>query len=186
MCHKRVILFCHPLSEPAQLDGVGQLRSIVTPGEPLKEDVMHFLLMPTWCLQKEGHSLRERKTTLLSLAPSTVKTWYSYSVQMPKLSGWSCIHSDCIRLNTFVNNIYIHLWSLWFQAWRKVRIHAITHIHLWTSELKLGKWKGTLKWKGTPKENEKEGFQCLEHSNWTICIPLNHFCSENFPSFSLS
>ena len=95
-------------------------------------------------LQKEGHSLRERKTSLLSLAPSTVKTWYSYSVQMPKLSGWSCIHSDCIRLNTFVNNIYIHLWSLWFQAWRKVRIHAITHIHLWTSELILDKWKGTL------------------------------------------
>merc|ERR1712117_643580 len=61
-------------NEPAQLDGVGQLRAIVTPGEPLKEDVMHFLLMPMRCLQKEGHSLRERKTSLLSRAPSTVKT----------------------------------------------------------------------------------------------------------------
>ena len=37
-----------------------------------------------------------------------------------------------------------------------------------------------------PKVNESEGFQCLEHSNWTICIPLNPFCYENFPTFSLS
>ena len=27
---------------------------------------------------------------------------------------------------------------------------------------------------------------CLGHSNWTICIPLNPFCSGIFPSFSLS
>ena len=38
----------------------------------------------------------------------------------------------------------------------------------------------------TPKVNETEGFQCLGHSNWTICIPLNPFCSGNFPSFSPS
>ena len=34
--------------------------------------------------------------------------------------------------------------------------------------------------------DETEGFQCLGHSNWTICIPLNHFCFQIFPSFSLS
>ena len=36
------------------------------------------------------------------------------------------------------------------------------------------------------KMNETEGFQCLGHSNWTICSPLSQFCSENFPTFSLS
>ena len=33
---------------------------------------------------------------------------------------------------------------------------------------------------------ETEGFRCLRHSNWNICIPLNPFCSNDFPSFSLS
>ena len=36
-----------------------------------------------------------------------------------------------------------------------------------------------------PKGDETEGFRCLGHSNWTICIPLNHFCSGNiFQLFS--
>ena len=30
------------------------------------------------------------------------------------------------------------------------------------------------------KVDETQGFQCLGHSNWTICIPLNPFCSGNF------
>ena len=34
--------------------------------------------------------------------------------------------------------------------------------------------------------DETEGFQCLEHSNWTICSPLSPFCYEIFPTFSLS
>ena len=34
--------------------------------------------------------------------------------------------------------------------------------------------------------NETDGFQCLGHSNWTICSPLSPFCSEIFPTFSLS
>ena len=38
----------------------------------------------------------------------------------------------------------------------------------------------------TPKLNEKEGFQCLGQSNWTICIRLNPFWIGNFLSFSLS
>ena len=38
----------------------------------------------------------------------------------------------------------------------------------------------------TPKLAETEGFQCLGHSNWTICNPLSHFCFQIFPSFSLS
>ena len=38
----------------------------------------------------------------------------------------------------------------------------------------------------TPKVNETEGFQCVGHSNWTICIPLSPFCSKTFQSFSLS
>ena len=38
----------------------------------------------------------------------------------------------------------------------------------------------------TSKVDEKEGFQCLGHSNWTICIPLNPFCYRNFPTFSPS
>ena len=36
------------------------------------------------------------------------------------------------------------------------------------------------------KQDETEGFQCLGHSNWTICIPLIPFCSRNFPTFSSS
>ena len=34
--------------------------------------------------------------------------------------------------------------------------------------------------------DETESFQCLGHSNWTICITLNHFCPGEFPTFSLS
>ena len=34
--------------------------------------------------------------------------------------------------------------------------------------------------------DETKGFQCLGHSNWTICSPLSPFCSEIFPTFSLS
>ena len=35
-------------------------------------------------------------------------------------------------------------------------------------------------------ENETEGFQCQGHSNCTICTFLGPFCSEIFPTFSLS
>ena len=38
----------------------------------------------------------------------------------------------------------------------------------------------------TSKLDETEGFECLGHSNWTICSPLSPFCSEIFPTFSLS
>ena len=38
----------------------------------------------------------------------------------------------------------------------------------------------------TPKLDETEGFQCLGHSNWTICSPLSPFCSEIFTTFPLS
>ena len=31
-----------------------------------------------------------------------------------------------------------------------------------------------------PKVNEKGGFECLGHSNWTICSPLSPFCCGNF------
>ena len=37
-----------------------------------------------------------------------------------------------------------------------------------------------------PIKDKTEGFQCLGHSNWIICSPLSPFCSENFPTFSLS
>ena len=47
-----------------------------------------------------------------------------------------------------------------------------------------GQWeKGILP---TPRADDIEGFQCLAHSNWTICISLNLFCSGNFPFFFLS
>ena len=38
----------------------------------------------------------------------------------------------------------------------------------------------------TSNLDETEGFQCLGHSNWTTCSPLSPFCSEIFPTFSLS
>ena len=31
--------------------------------------------------------------------------------------------------------------------------------------------------------DETEGFQCLGHSNWTICSPLSPFCPKKFPPF---
>ena len=37
-----------------------------------------------------------------------------------------------------------------------------------------------------PKKWMRQGFQCLLHSNRTICFPLNPFWSENFPTFSPS
>ena len=38
----------------------------------------------------------------------------------------------------------------------------------------------------TSKLNETRGFQCLGHSNWTICSPLSPFCPRKFSTFSLS
>ena len=38
----------------------------------------------------------------------------------------------------------------------------------------------------TSKQNETGGFQCLGHSNWTICSPLSPFCAKRFSTFSLS
>ena len=38
----------------------------------------------------------------------------------------------------------------------------------------------------TPELNERGNFECLGHSNWTICSPLSHFCSDIFPTFTLS
>ena len=38
----------------------------------------------------------------------------------------------------------------------------------------------------SPEMDETQGFQYLGHSNWAICSPLSQFCSENFPTFSLS
>ena len=49
--------------------------------------------------------------------------------------------------------------------------------------------EGQLSGKGvlpTSEMGETEGFQCLGHSNWTICSLLSPFCSENFPIFPLS
>ena len=34
--------------------------------------------------------------------------------------------------------------------------------------------------------DETEGFGCLGHSNWANCSLLSHFCSQTFPTFSLS
>ena len=38
----------------------------------------------------------------------------------------------------------------------------------------------------TPQLNKTEGFQCLGHSNWTICTLLSQFYFPNFTTFSLS
>ena len=43
----------------------------------------------------------------------------------------------------------------------------------------------------SPGDEERESltseeFDALGNSNWTICSPLSHFCSENFHKFSLS
>ena len=35
------------------------------------------------------------------------------------------------------------------------------------------------------KLNETRSFQCLGHSNWTICSPLSPFCSKRFSTFYL-
>ena len=61
--------------------------------------------------------------------------------------------------------------------------------HLQTGELILITPQGQLSEKevpSTPKLDETEGFQCLGHSNWTICSPLSHFCFQIFASFSPS
>ena len=38
----------------------------------------------------------------------------------------------------------------------------------------------------TSKLDETEGFQCMGHSNWTICSSLSPFCCRQFSTFSLS
>ena len=38
----------------------------------------------------------------------------------------------------------------------------------------------------TSKLNETRVFQCLGHSNWTICNSLNPFCSDIFATFQAS
>ena len=45
---------------------------------------------------------------------------------------------------------------------------------------------GKGKFSQLPIMDETEGFQCLGHSNWTMCSPLSPFCSEIFSTFSLS
>ena len=41
---------------------------------------------------------------------------------------------------------------------------------------KMRKWN-------SPNLSEAHGFECLGHSNWTICSLLSPFCSEHFPTF---
>ena len=41
-------------------------------------------------------------------------------------------------------------------------------------------------WNRDSKLDEIGGFQCLRHSNWTICSPWSHFSSHIFPTFPLS
>ena len=38
----------------------------------------------------------------------------------------------------------------------------------------------------TSKLDDTDVFQCLGHSNWTICSPLSHFCFQIFTTFTLS
>ena len=38
----------------------------------------------------------------------------------------------------------------------------------------------------TPEMGETEVFECLGHSNWTICSTLSPFCSKIFQTFSSS
>ena len=42
----------------------------------------------------------------------------------------------------------------------------------------MGKWI-------SPNLRQAEDFECLGHSNWTICSPLSLFCSPNFQTFQL-
>ena len=61
--------------------------------------------------------------------------------------------------------------------------------HCHTGEPILIAPEGQLSEKGilpTPKLDETEGFQCLGHSNWTICSLLSPFCSENFKLFQFN
>ena len=37
----------------------------------------------------------------------------------------------------------------------------------------------------TQELNERVNFECLGHSNWTICSPLSPFCSRRFITFSV-
>ena len=39
----------------------------------------------------------------------------------------------------------------------------------------MGKWN-------SPNLSETQGFQCLAHSNWTLCSLLSQFCFLNFPT----
>ena len=43
----------------------------------------------------------------------------------------------------------------------------------------MGKWN-------SPNLSQAEDFECLGHSNWTICSRSSQFCSTNFTTFSLS
>ena len=68
-----------------------------------------------------------------------------------------------------------------------LKLYHLFHLH--TGRPILITPEGQKRGKGnhpTPKLDETEGFQCLGHSNWTICSPLSHFCPEKFPSFSPS
>ena len=60
---------------------------------------------------------------------------------------------------------------------------------LHTGEPILITQEGQLSEKGvlsTPKLDETQGFQCLWHSNWTICNLWSPFCPGNFHNFSPS
>ena len=74
-----------------------------------------------------------------------------------------------------------------FEAHFVLKIFQLFHLHygepiLITPEGQLWE-KGFLT---TPKLIEIVGFQCLGHSNWTICNPLSPFFLCDFSTFSLS
>ena len=87
---------------------------------------------------------------------------------------------NCLALYRSVTSCHSDFRNLAGTATTEVSSSAGRESWLYSACL-IGKWNSH-----NSKEDETEAFGCLGHSSWTICILLSHFCSGNFPTFSLS
>ena len=66
----------------------------------------------------------------------------------------------------------------WLQECSMLQFHTERPIRITPRGIIMGKGIHP-----TSKLNETRGFQCLGHSNWTICSPLSPFCSKKVSTF---
>ena len=100
--------------------------------------------------------------------------------EFTQLQNWMRQRGLCVR--TIQSGPFASLWATFIPQFFRL-------FHFYTGRPILitpGAINGKRGISPTLKLDETDGFQCHGHSIWTICIPLSHFCSKTFPTFSCS